>query len=180
MQKAGEEYPGAMAAVIGLDDTQVEEICVATSATVGEPVVAANYNSLGQVVISGNTDAVEVAMIALKDAGACVVKRIPVSGAFHSPLMQPAYNMLATALDKLEFQSSHIPVYSNYTAMPSADPAILKKNTLNQLLNPVRWTQTLMRMYDDDARIFTECGPGNVLGGLLKRTLSDIESHHVK
>lgn len=180
MQKAGEDYPGAMAAVIGLDDTHVEEICVATSVTVGEPVVAANYNSLGQVVISGNTEAVEVAMIALKDAGARVVKRIPVSGAFHSPLMQPAYNMLATALDKLEFQSSHITVYSNFTAMPSADPAILKENTLNQLLNPVRWTQTLMRMYDDDARIFTECGPGNVLGGLLKRTLSDIESHHVE
>jgi len=161
MQKAGEEYPGAMAAVIGLDDATVVQICEETSKTVGEPVVAANFNSIGQLVISGNIEAVEAAMVTLKQAGSRLVKRIPVSGAFHSPLMQTAYDTLAEALEKLDFQTPEFPVYSNYSAMPSSDPSILKSNTLNQLLNPVRWTQTLVRMYDDDARNFTECGPGN-------------------
>jgi [acyl-carrier-protein] S-malonyltransferase len=180
MQKAGEDYPGAMAAVIGLDDSRVEEICEATSKTVGEPVVPANYNSVGQLVISGNIEAVEAAMVALKEAGCRLVKRLPVSGAFHSPLMQPAYDVLAEALDKLVFHTPTIPVYSNYTALPSMDPSILKANALNQLLNPVRWTQTLVRMFDDDARVFTECGPGNVLGGLVKRTLVEFEIHSVE
>ncbi len=174
MQKAGEEYPGAMAAVIGLDDARVEEICEALSKAVGEPVVAANYNCNGQLVISGNVHAVESAMASLKDAGCRLVKRLPVSGAFHSPLMQPAYGPLSDALAKLEFQSPDFPVYSNYTAMSSIDPSVLKSNALNQLLNPVRWTQTLVRMFDDDARIFTECGPGNVLRGLVQRTLKDV------
>ncbi len=174
MQKAGQEYPGAMAAVIGMDDAQVEEICEATSKALGEPVVAANYNCHGQLVISGDVQAVEAAMSALKDAGCRIVKRLPVSGAFHSPLMQSAYAPLADALDKLEFQAPDVPVYSNYTAMSSMDPSVLKSNALNQLLNPVRWTQTLVRMYDDDARTYSECGPGNVLRGLVQRTLKDI------
>jgi [acyl-carrier-protein] S-malonyltransferase len=175
MQKAGEDYPGAMAAVIGLDDTLVVEVCEATSKAVGEPVVAANYNSVGQLVISGNIEAVEAAMVALKDLGSRLVKRLPVSGAFHSPLMQSAYDALSGALEDIEFQTPEFPVYSNYTAMPSTDPAILKSNALNQLLNPVRWTQTLVRMYDDDARNFTECGSGSVLKGLVQRTLKDVQ-----
>lgn len=175
MQKAGEEYPGAMAAVIGMDDAQVEDICEKVSKEIGEPVVAANYNCVGQLVISGNTEAVEAAMAALKAAGCRLAKRLPVSGAFHSPLMQSAFATLASALDEIEFQAPEIPVYSNYTALPTLDPAIIKMNALNQLLNPVRWTQTLVRMYDDDARTFTECGPGNVLRGLVQRTLKDVE-----
>jgi len=176
MQKAGEEFPGAMAAVIGMDDARVEDICAATSKSVGEPVVAANYNCVGQLVISGNIQAVDAAMVALKEAGCRLVKKLPVSGAFHSPLMQSAHDALAKALDTLEFQIPEIPVYSNYTAMPTTDPSILKSNALNQLLNPVRWTQTLIRMYDDDARFFSECGPGNVLRGLVQRTLKDVET----
>jgi [acyl-carrier-protein] S-malonyltransferase len=180
MQKAGTDHPGSMAAVIGMDDSRVEEICEAISKSVGEPVVAANYNSVGQVVISGNTQAVEAAMVALKEGGCRLVKMLPVSGAFHSPLMQSAYDTLAQSLEKLEFNTPEIPVYSNYTALPTTDPSILKSNALNQLLNPVRWTQTLVKMYDDDARSFTECGPGNVLTGLVKRTLKDVETQGVE
>jgi [acyl-carrier-protein] S-malonyltransferase len=119
-------------------------------------------------------------MVSLKAAGCRLAKRLPVSGAFHSPLMQSAYEPLADALSALEFQMPEIPVYSNYTAMPTTDPALLKSNALNQLLNPVRWTQTLVRMYDDDARSFTECGPGNVLRGLVQRTLKDVDVQGVE
>jgi [acyl-carrier-protein] S-malonyltransferase len=180
MQKAGQDYPGAMAAVIGMDDARVEDICEETSKSIGEPVVAANYNCIGQLVISGNVQAVDAAMVSLKAAGCRLAKRLPVSGAFHSPLMQSAYEPLADALSALEFQMPEIPVYSNYTAMPTTDPALLKSNALNQLLNPVRWTQTLVRMYDDDARSFTECGPGNVLRGLVQRTLKDVDVQGVE
>jgi [acyl-carrier-protein] S-malonyltransferase len=163
-----------------MDDARVEDICEETSKSIGEPVVAANYNCIGQLVISGNVQAVDAAMVSLKAAGCRLAKRLPVSGAFHSPLMQSAYEPLADALSALEFQTPEIPVYSNYTAMPTTDPALLKSNALNQLLNPVRWTQTLVRMYDDDARSFTECGPGNVLRGLVQRTLKDVDVQGVE
>jgi [acyl-carrier-protein] S-malonyltransferase len=175
MQKAGNDFPGAMAAVIGLSDDVIENICKTSSNIIGEPVVAANYNSPGQVVISGNSDAVEDAMSRMKEAGCRIVKRLPVSGAFHSPLMQSAYQTLSDALESIEFSEAVCPVYSNYTSLPTTDPVILKANALNQLLNPVCWTQTLLHMYDDGARKFLECGPGNVLKGLTQRTLQDIE-----
>jgi [acyl-carrier-protein] S-malonyltransferase len=175
MQKAGNDFPGAMAAVIGMSDDKVEELCAQSSKIIGEPVVAANYNCPGQLVISGNTEAVEDAMARLKEAGCRMVKRLPVSGAFHSPMMQSAYQPLSDALDKIDFQEALCPVYSNYTALPTTDPSVLKSNALNQLLNPVRWTQTLLHMYDDGARLFTESGPGSVLKGLVQRTLQDIE-----
>lgn len=180
MQKAGNDFPGAMAAVIGLNDKQIEDICSETSKIIGEPVVAANFNSPGQVVISGNSDAVEDAMVRFKQAGCRIVKRLPVSGAFHSPLMQSAYQTLSDALEDIEFNDAVCPVYSNYTSLPTTDPSVLKSNALNQLLNPVRWTQTLIHMYDDGARTFTECGPGNVLKGLTQRTLQDIEFQSVE
>ena len=179
MQEAGNDFPGAMAAVIGLGDDVIENICKTSSNMIGEPVVAANYNSPGQVVISGNSDAVEDAMSRMKEAGCRIVKLLPVSGAFHSPLMQSAYQTLSDALESIEFSEAVCPVYSNYTSLPTTDPAILKSNALNQLLNPVRWTQTLLHMYDDGARNFTECGPGNVLKGLTQRTLQDIEFQSV-
>lgn len=180
MQKAGNDFPGAMAAVIGLTDKQIEDICSETSKIIGEPVVAANFNSPGQVVISGNSDAVEDAMTRFKEAGCRIVKRLPVSGAFHSPLMQSAYQTLSDALEEIAFSDAVCPVYTNYTSLPTTDPSVLKSNALNQLLNPVRWTQTLIHMYDDGARTFTECGPGNVLKGLTQRTLQDIEFQSVE
>lgn len=176
MQRAGEMHPGSMAAVIGLDDTLVEEICDDSSQAIGLPVVAANYNCPGQLVISGDTAAVEHAMEALKAAGSRMVKLLPVSGAFHSALMESAYDPLAKAMEDIIFNPAKFPVYANYTAMPSVDPDSIKSNTLNQLLNPVRWTQTLLRMYDDGARTFTEVGPGTVLKGMIKRTLTDVET----
>jgi len=180
MQRAGNDFPGAMAAVIGMSDEKVEEICTLASKEIGEPVVAANYNCPGQLVISGNAEAVESAMNKLKEAGCRMVKRLPVSGAFHSPLMQSAYQALSEALDKIEFQEAIVPVYSNYTSLPTTDPSVLKSNALNQLLNPVRWTQTLLHMYDDGARVYTESGPGSVLKGLVQRTLQEVEIHSVE
>lgn len=164
MQRCCEKQPGAMAAVIALPDNVIEEICA------GIPgVVPANYNSPGQVVISGEVSAIEQACAALKAAGAKRALPLPVSGAFHSPLMEPAREELARAIDATPFSAPRCPVYQNVTALPTQDPAVIKANCLKQLTSPVRWTQTVLNMMADGATEFVELGPGTVLTSLLKR-----------
>lgn len=176
MQEAGLKNPGAMAAVIGMDDDKVEEICKLASQKTTLIVIPANYNSPGQIVISGHEYAVDECMEMLKEAGCKIVKKLPVSGAFHSPLMESAYTDLKKSLDSVDFKTPQIPVYSNYTAKASIDPEELKSNVLDQLLNPVKWTQTLLNMQTDGAIKFIEVGPGKVLQGLAKRSLKNIET----
>lgn len=179
MQKAGEDNPGTMAAVIGMDDDVVERICKQATEEVGKEVIAANYNCPGQLVISGDEDAVKKAVELLKEEGCRLAKMLPVSGAFHSSLMQSAYDGLKEELESLEISDPDCPIYSNYTAEPTTDPEEIRSNVLNQLLNPVRWTQTLENMGDNGADSFVEVGPGKVLQGLVKRTLDgvDIDGH---
>lgn len=175
MQQAGSENPGTMAAVIGMDDEAVEAVCAQASEETGEEVIAANYNCPGQLVISGNVTAVPRAVELAKEAGARMAMMLPVSGAFHSSLMQPAYDGLSKQLNELDIQKPHCPVYSNYTAEATDDQETIRKNLLNQLMNPVRWTQTLKNMHADGADTFVEVGPGKVLQGLVKRTLKGME-----
>ena len=164
MQKCCEKTPGAMAAVINLPDGVIEEVCA------GIPgVVPANYNSPGQVVISGEDTAVDEACVRLKAAGAKRALKLPVSGAFHSPLMEPARAALARAIDETPFQAPRCPIYQNVSARPTTDPALIKENLLKQLTSPVRWTQTVQNMLADGATTFVELGPGTVLQGLVKR-----------
>lgn len=179
MQRAGEDNPGTMAAVIGMDDDVVERICKQATEEVGKEVIAANYNCPGQLVISGDEDAVKKAVELLKEEGCRLAKMLPVSGAFHSSLMQSAYDGLKEELESLEISEPDCPIYSNYTAEPTTDPEEIRSNVLNQLLNPVRWTQTLENMGDNGADSFVEVGPGKVLQGLVKRTLDgvDIDGH---
>lgn len=166
MQECCEMQPGAMAAIIGLPDARIEEVCA------GIPgVVPANYNSPGQVVISGEEAAVDKACEILKADGAKRALRLPVSGAFHSPLMEPAREKLARAIEATPFQAPRCPVYQNVTAAPTEDPAVIKENCLKQLTSPVRWTQTVLNMAADGATEFVELGPGSVLTGLVKRIL---------
>lgn len=174
MQQAGIDNPGTMAAVIGMADQKVEQICADVS-TPDEKVVPANYNCPGQLVISGNEAAIDRAVDQLKAQGCKLAKKLPVSGAFHSPLMQPAFDGLKNSLETLNIQTPYCPVYANFTARATKDPEIIRSNMLAQLLNPVRWTQTLQNMFDEGYRNFTEVGPGNVLQGLVKRTLKDVE-----
>ncbi len=175
MQQAGEENPGTMAAVIGMDDEVVEQICEQAAKQLGKEVIAANYNCPGQIVISGDVEAVEKAVELLKEEGCRLAKILPVSGAFHSSLMQPAYDGLKESLEKLSINEPTCPIYSNYTAEPTTNPQEIRSNVLNQLLNPVLWTQTLVNMHENGANSFVEVGPGNVLQGLVKRTLDDVE-----
>lgn len=175
MQQAGEQNPGTMAAVIGMDDEVVERICKQAADELGKEVIAANYNCPGQLVISGDTKAVEKAVELLKEEGCRLAKMLPVSGAFHSSLMQPAYDGLKESLETLDISSPTCPIYSNYTAEPTKDPEEIRSNVLNQLLNPVLWTQTLQNMGKNGADKFVEVGPGKVLQGLVKRTLEDVE-----
>jgi len=175
MQQAGEKHPGTMAAVIGMDDEVVERICKDASEEVGKEVIAANYNCPGQIVISGDVDAVKKAVELLKEEGCRLAKMLPVSGAFHSSLMQPAYDGLKQSLESLDISEPNCPIYSNYTAEPTTDPDEIRSNVLNQLLNPVRWTQTLQNMSQNGADSFVEVGPGKVLQGLVKRTLDDVK-----
>ncbi|MDZ7715396.1 MAG: ACP S-malonyltransferase [Balneolaceae bacterium] len=175
MQKAGEENPGTMAAVIGMDDEVVEQVCERATKETGKEVIAANYNCPGQLVISGDVDAVEKAVELAKEEGCRLAKVLPVSGAFHSSLMQPAYDGLKQELESLDVSKPSCPIYSNYTAEPTIDPQEIKSNVLDQLLNPVRWTQTLQNMSKNGAESFVEVGPGKVLQGLVKRTLNDVE-----
>jgi len=165
MQKCCEKVPGTMAAVIKLPDETIEEICASCSGI----VVPANYNSDGQVVISGEADAIREACAKMKEAGAKRALPLPVSGAFHSPLMEPARLELAEAIDRTPFRTPACPVYQNVTALPSTDPAVIKENLLKQLTSPVRWTRTVRNMVADGADHFLEIGPGTVLQGLVKR-----------
>jgi len=175
MQQAGTQNPGTMAAVIGLEDDVVERICAEASAKDGNIVVAANYNSPGQLVISGFESAIDVAIVEFKEQGCKLAKKLPVSGAFHSPLMQPAYDGLKENLEKLNISVPVCPIYSNYTAKATSDPEVIRQNLLNQLMNPVRWTQTLQNMSQDGIVSFVEVGPGKVLQGLVKRTIKEAE-----
>ena len=165
MQKACEMKPSTMAAVLGLDAKTIEEICEATEGV----VVAANYNCNGQIVISGEVEAVEKACSALKAAGAKRALVLPVGGAFHSPLMDPARIELAEAIEKTQFTKPICPVYQNVDAKPHTDPEEIKKNLLVQLTAPVKWTYSVENMVADGADTFIELGPGNVLQGLVKK-----------
>lgn len=168
MQKCCEANPGGMAAIIGLPNEKVEEICAGTSGI----VIPANYNCNGQVVISGEKQAVEAACEAMKVAGAKRALPLSVSGAFHSPLMEAARVELGKAIEKTEVKTPSCPIYQNVTAKPETDPARIKDNLLQQLTSPVKWTQTVENMLADGATTFRELGPGNVLQGLIKRIAS--------
>jgi [acyl-carrier-protein] S-malonyltransferase len=174
MQQAGETQPGSMAAIIGLDDDVVEKICNEIHTEPDHIVIPANYNTRGQLVISGHIAAVEEAMEQLKEAGAKIVKKLPVSGAFHSPLMASAREELDGILDSMTFNKPKAGVYSNVTGSVSLDPEVIKENLKLQMLKPVRWAQTLQNMQADGASHFVETGPGNVLQGLVKRTLTGV------
>lgn len=165
MQKCCEQVPGLMAAIIGLSNEQVEEICAATEGT----VIPANYNCDGQIVISGEKEAVEKACEAAKAAGAKRALPLAVSGAFHSPLMEPARIELGKAIETTEIVAPVCPVYQNVTGRPETDPEAIKKNLLDQLTSPVKWTQSVKNMLVEGADHFIELGPGNVLQGLVKR-----------
>ncbi len=165
MQKACEANPSTMAAVLGLEDAVVEKACEEIS----EVVVAANYNCPGQLVISGSNVGVEQAMEKLKEAGAKRVLPLAVGGAFHSPLMEPAREELAQAIENTTFGTPTCPVYQNVNALPATDVAVIKENLIAQLTSPVRWTQTVQNMMKDGATSFTEVGPGKVLQGLVKK-----------
>lgn len=165
MQKCCEQVPGLMAAIIGLSNEQVEEICAATEGT----VIPANYNCDGQIVISGEKEAVDKACEAAKAAGAKRALPLAVSGAFHSPLMEPARIELGKAIETTEIVAPVCPVYQNVTGRPETDPEAIKKNLLDQLTSPVKWTQSVKNMLVEGADHFIELGPGNVLQGLVKR-----------
>ena len=167
MQKACEMNPGSMAAVLALETAKVEEICSACEGT----VIPANYNCDGQIVISGEKEAVEKACIKMKEAGAKRALPLPVGGAFHSPLMEPARAELAEGIEKTVFRTPTCPIYQNVTALPSADPEEIKRNLLAQLTAPVRWTQSVRNMAADGAEEFIELGPGTVLQGLISKIL---------
>lgn len=166
MQKACENIPGTMAAILALDTEKVEEICASCEGV----VVAANYNCDGQIVISGEKKAVEEACGKMKEAGAKRALILPVGGAFHSPLMEPARTELAEGIEKARFSTPICPIYQNVTAKPSTDPDEIKANLLAQLTSPVRWTQSVKNMITDGAGSFVELGPGKVLQGLITKT----------
>lgn len=169
MQKACEARPGAMAAIIALPDEKVEEACASVRGETGKVVVPANYNCPGQLVISGEAEAVEAACRLLKEAGAKRALVLPVSGAFHSPLMQPAKEELEAAIATTEFHKPICPVYQNVDALPHTDPEEIKANLIAQLTAPVRWTAEVGNMVADGATDFTECGPGKTLQGLISK-----------
>jgi [acyl-carrier-protein] S-malonyltransferase len=165
MQKACEKTPSSMAAILGLDDKIVEEVC----ASIKEVVVPANYNSPGQIVISGSNEGIDKAIELLKEKGAKRAIKLSVGGAFHSPLMEPARLELEEAIKNTTFSKPICPVYQNVNASPSIDPDIIKLNLVSQLTSPVRWTQSVINMISGGATSFIEVGPGNVLSGLIKK-----------
>ena len=179
MQKACEVAPGTMAAIVGLDDETVEKICQQVSA-VGNVVVAANYNCPGQLVISGNIDAVNQACELLKEAGAKRALPLKVGGAFHSPLMQPAKDELQTASENTTFAEPKCPVYQNVDGQPHTAPEEIKKNLIAQLTSSVRWTSSVQNMIKDGANDFTECGPGKALQGMIGRIDKDVTAHGIE
>ena len=170
MQKCCEQQPGGMAAVLGLDDKTIEDVCAAVEGT----VVAANYNCPGQLVISGADAAVDEACVKLKEAGARRALRLPVGGAFHSPLMEPARQELEAAIAEAEFMTPSCPVYQIVDAQPYTDAETIKKNLIAQLTAPVRWTQITQNMVADGVAEFTEVGPGNVLQGLVSKVSREV------
>lgn len=178
MQKACEINSGTMAAIIGLPDEKVEEICASVSSE-GDIVVAANYNCPGQLVISGNVNAVNVACEKLKEAGAKRALPLKVSGAFHSPLMQPAKDELQAAIEKTTFKSPKCSVYQNVDAKPHTDAEEIKLNLIAQLTSPVRWTASVQTMIHDGADDFTECGPGKALQGMIGRIDKNVNAHGI-
>jgi [acyl-carrier-protein] S-malonyltransferase len=173
MQKACEANPSTMAAILGLDDETVEKVC---KSILNEVVVPANYNSPGQLVISGSNAGIELACEKLKEAGAKRALPLKVGGAFHSPLMEPARVELADAINATKFIKGICPIYQNVTAQSVTDPEIIKVNLVKQLTAPVRWTQIMQNMIADGAKSFIEVGPGTVLQGLVKKVNKDIEA----
>lgn len=172
MQRACEINPSTMAAILGLDDAIVEEICASIKE---EIVVAANYNCPGQLVISGSLKGIEIACEKMKTAGAKRAMVLQVGGAFHSPLMEPAREELAAAIEATHFSQPRCAVYQNVNAKPSTDVAAIKKNLVSQLTAPVRWTQSVQQMTADGAKTYIECGPGKVLQGLVKKISPEAE-----
>jgi [acyl-carrier-protein] S-malonyltransferase len=173
MQKACELQPSTMAAVLNLPDETVEEICKQIQAETGEVVVPANYNCPGQLVISGSIKGIEIACERMKAAGAKRALVLPVGGAFHSPLMLPAQEELAAAIENTAFNNPSCPIYQNVVASPQTDPAQIKANLVTQLTGSVKWTQSVQTMVANGATHFTECGPGKVLTGLVTKIYKD-------
>ena len=179
MQKACEKNPGTMAAIIALPDETVEQVCEEVSKE-GKVVVAANYNCPGQLVISGEKDAINEACEKLKAAGAKRALPLMVGGAFHSPLMQPAKDELQDAIEKTNFSTPSCPVYQNVDAKPHTDPSEIKANLIAQLTSPVRWTKSVQNMIADGADDFTECGPGRALRGMIGRIDRSVNAHGIE
>ena len=178
MQAACEANPGTMAAVLGMPDEKVEDICNQISqqpTNANNVVVAANFNCPGQIVISGDVDAVDAACVVLKEEGARRALRLPVGGAFHSPLMAPAAEDLAQAIKKTDFHKPFCPIYQNVTAKASMKPEEIRENLLAQLTAPVRWTQSVQNMIADGANEFYEFGPGDVLKGLIRKINPEVQ-----
>lgn len=173
MQRACELNPSTMAAILGLDDQKVEEVCASIT---DEVVVAANYNCPGQLVISGSMKGIEIACEKMKAAGAKRALPLQVGGAFHSPLMEPAREELAQAIESTPFSAPICPVYQNVNAKPSTDVLEIKRNLIDQLTSPVRWTQSVQNMVKDGGTKFIECGPGKVLQGLVKKIAPQVEA----
>ena len=179
MQKACEANPGTMAAIIGVDDEKVEEICAEVSKD-GKLVIPANYNCPGQLVISGDMEAINEACEKLKEAGAKRALPLKVGGAFHSPLMQPAKDELQAAIEQTTFSAPKCPVYQNVDAKPYTDAAEIKANLIAQLTSPVRWTKSVQNMIADGADDFTECGPGKALQGMIGRIDKAVSAHSIE
>lgn len=184
MQAACEANPGTMAAVLGLPDEKVVEICEQISSNEapslegragGGVVVAANFNCPGQIVISGEVEAIDAACVAMKEAGARRALKLPVGGAFHSPLMQPAAEDLKAAILKTDFHKPFCPIYQNVTAKAETEPGIIRENLLKQLTAPVRWTQSVQNMIADGATEFYEFGPGDVLKGMIRKINPEVQ-----
>ena len=171
MQACCEQQPGGMAAILGMEDEVVEKCCDSIDGV----VVAANYNSPGQIVISGANEAIDKACEQLKEAGARRALRLPVGGAFHSPLMEPARVELEKAVAEVEFHTPSCPIYQNVDAQPQSDSEVIKRNVIAQLTAPVRWTQSAKNMIADGIDTYTELGPGNVLQGLIKKVNAEVE-----
>ena len=178
MQKACEAAPGTMAAVIGLPDETIENICKEVSES-GETVVAANYNCHGQLVISGTIEGINAACEKLKAAGAKRALPLKVGGAFHSPLMRPAKDELEKAIEATEFKAPRCPVYQNVDGKPYTDPAEIKANLIAQLTSSVRWTESVNNMISAGADDFTECGPGKALQGMIDRINKNVSAHGI-
>jgi len=170
LKKACEKNPSTMAAILGVDDYIVEEVC----ASINEVVVPANYNSPGQIVISGTNEGIDKAIEILRSKGVKRAMKLAVGGAFHSPLMEPARAELEDAIKSANFNKPLCPVYQNVSAKPSSDPDMIRKNLVSQLTSPVRWTQTVINMIENGATSFTEVGPGSVLQGLIRKVDKDI------